>query len=83
MHLINLLNSFEIKGSSFANSQTSNTSKSSDKNITLLFKIYIYKRITSLTLLPKGQNLSKPSTKVIAKLESLLKNNILQRKSYS
>jgi hypothetical protein len=35
IHFINLLNNLGIKGSSFASSQTSNTSTNSDKYITL------------------------------------------------
>jgi hypothetical protein len=50
MHLINLLKSLGIKGSSLVISQTSRTSTSSVRNM------------TSLTELPKVQYLKSPST---------------------
>jgi len=71
MHLISLLNSLGIKGSSFPNSQTSSTSYNSVKNS------------TSLGLFPKGQYLNNPSTNGIAKEWSLLRKSIEHLRSYS
>ena len=71
MHLMSLLKSLGMRGSSLVISQTSRTSRSSFKNM------------TSLAELAKGQYLNSPSTSSVAREGSLERKSMEHLRSYS